>query len=62
MMDLSEPDVLDERIMRLLSHHDPLWRGLGLAPPKAADIKRELMEIAPKVLPYMAPTLSLIHI
>ena len=56
LMDLSEPDSLDERIMRLLSHHDPLWRGLGLTPPKAADIKRELMEIAPKVLPYMAPT------
>ena len=56
LMDLAEPASLDERIMRLLSHHDPLWRGLGLAPPKAADIKRELMEIAPKVLPYMAPT------
>jgi len=56
LMDLSEPDSLDERIMRLLSHHDPLWRGLGLTPPKATDIKRELMEIAPKVLPYMAPT------
>ena len=56
LMDLSEPDSLDERIMRLLSHHDPLWRGLGLTPPKAADIKRELMEIAPKVLPYMVPT------
>ena len=56
LMDLSEPSALDERIMRLLSHHDPLWRGLGLAPPKAADIKRELTEIAPKVLPYMAPT------
>jgi adenylosuccinate synthase len=56
LMDLSEPASLDERIMRLLSHHDPLWRGLGLAPPKAADIKRELLDVAPKVLPYMAPT------
>jgi adenylosuccinate synthase len=56
LMDLAEPASLDDRIMRLLSHHDPLWRGLGLAPPKAADIKRELTEIAPKVLPYMAPT------
>src|SRR5258708_1658070 len=56
LMDLEEPDSLDERIVRLLSHHIPLWRGLGLAPPSAEALKRELMEIAPKVLPYMAPT------
>src|SRR3984957_2880837 len=60
LMDLAEPEFLDGRIARLLAHHDPLWRGLGLTPPTAADVKRELLEIAPKVLPYMAPTFDLL--
>ena len=60
LMDLAEPEFLDGKIARLLAHHDPLWRGLGLKPPAAADIKRELLEIAPRVLPYMAPTFDLL--
>jgi adenylosuccinate synthase len=60
LMDLAEPETLDGRIARLLAHHDPLWRGLGLEPPKAAAIKQELLQIAPKVLPYMAPTYELL--
>src|ERR1700723_1933524 len=60
LMDLAEPAMLDGKIARLLAHHDPLWRGLGLKPPIAADIKRELLDIAPSVLPYMAPTFELL--
>src|SRR5271156_5381648 len=60
LMDLAEPEFLDAKIARLLAHHDPLWRGLGLNPPTAADIKRELLDIAPSVLPYMAPTFDLL--
>ena len=60
LMDLAEPDSLDGKIARLLAHHDPLWRGLGLTPPTAAAIKQELLDIAPKVLPYMAPTFDLL--
>src|ERR1700723_2339100 len=59
-MDLAEPEFLDGKIARLLAHPDPLWRGLGLKPPTAADIKRELLEIAPSVLPYMAPTFEIL--
>ena len=61
LMDLSEPQSLDERIMRLLSHHVPLWRGLGMQPPTAEAIKQELLAVAPKVLPYMAPTHALLE-
>ena len=61
LMDLSEPQSLDERIMRLLSHHVPLWRGLGMEPPTAEAIKQELLTVAPKVLPYMAPTHALLE-
>jgi adenylosuccinate synthase len=60
LMDLAEPEFLDGKIARLLAHHDPLWRGLGLKPPEALAIRRELLEIAPKVLPFMAPAYDLI--
>src|SRR5471032_606079 len=60
LMDLAEPEELDGKIARLLAHHDPLWRGLGLAPPNAAVIRRELLAIAPKVLPFMAATFDLL--
>jgi len=60
LMDLAEPEFLDNRIARLLAHHTPLWRGLGLTPPKADVIKQELLAIAPQVLPFMAPTFDLL--
>jgi adenylosuccinate synthase len=60
LMDLAEPEALDGKIARLLAHHDPLRRGLGLLPPTAEAIKSELIAIAPKVLPYMAPTFELL--
>jgi adenylosuccinate synthase len=60
LMDLTEPDELDGKIARLLAHHDPLWRGLGLPPPNAAAIREELLAIAPKVLPFMAATFELL--
>ncbi len=60
LMDLAEPDALDDKIERLLAHHDPLCRGLGLPPPKAAAIREECLAVAPKVLPFMAPTFDLL--
>jgi adenylosuccinate synthase len=60
LMDLAEPESLDGKIARLLAHHEPLRRGMGLPAPTAAAIKGELMTAAPKVLPYMAPTYALL--
>ena len=60
LMDLAEPESLDGKIARLLAHHEPLRRGMGLSAPTAAAIKDELMTAAPKVLPYMAPTYELL--
>ncbi len=62
LMDLSEPAALDEKIERLLAHHDPLCRGLTLPPPSANAIRDELLAIAPKVLPFMAPTFELLDL
>ena len=60
LMDLAEPDALDDKIERLLAHHDPLCRGLGLPGPSAAAIRDECFAVAPKVLPFMAPTFDLL--
>jgi adenylosuccinate synthase len=60
LMDLAEPESLDGKIARLLAHHEPLRRGMGLPAPTAAAVKDELMAAAPKVLPYMAPTFELL--
>jgi adenylosuccinate synthase len=60
LMDLAEPNTLDDKIERLLAHHDPLCRGMGLPPPSAEAVRRELLDAAPKVLPFMAPTFDLL--
>ena len=53
VMDLAEPAALDGKIARLLTHHNALRRGLGIAEVDGAALKAQLLEIAPKVLPYM---------
>jgi adenylosuccinate synthase len=55
LSDLAEPDTLDEKIARLLAHHEPLRRGLGLEPVTAQEIRDDLLSVAPKILPYMRP-------
>ena len=60
LMDLAEPDALDDKIERLLAHHDPLCRGMGLPAPSARSIREELLAVGPKVLPFMAPTFELL--
>jgi adenylosuccinate synthase len=53
--DLSDREALEVKIDRLLAHHAPLRRGLGLKPAKPAEILAALEEVAPKVLPYAQP-------
>ncbi len=61
LTDLADPDALDEKIARLLAHHEPLRRGLGLESVEAAAIRAELLEIAPRVLPFMDATWDLLE-
>ena len=61
LCDLAEPDVLDEKIARLLAHHEPLRRGLGLPAVTAAALRQELNSVAPKILPFGAPTWALLE-
>lgn len=53
LMDLAEPDTLDDKITRLLAHHNPLRRGLGLREIEAQSVRDELLAVAPQVLPFM---------
>lgn len=53
VMDLADPAVLDQRIERLLAHHNPLRRGLGQPEITVAAIRSELLEVADFILPFM---------
>jgi adenylosuccinate synthase len=53
LMDLAEPATLDDKIERLLAHHNPLRRGLGLDEIRAGAVRDELLAVADRVLPFM---------
>ena len=53
VMDLADPAGLDNKIARLLTHHNALRRGFGLPEHDGAALKAQLMDVAPKILPYM---------
>jgi adenylosuccinate synthase len=53
--DLADADSIAWKIERLTAHHNALRRGLDLPEIDVAALKKELAEIAPKVLPYAQP-------
>jgi adenylosuccinate synthase len=53
LMDLAEPDTLNDKIARVLAHHNPLRSGLGLTEVEPKTLYDELMSIGPKILPFM---------
>ncbi|AWB47753.1 adenylosuccinate synthase [Gemmobacter aquarius] len=59
--DLADEATLDLRIGRLLSHHNALRAGLGLEPVDAGALKAQLLEVAPKILPYAKPVWKVMH-
>ncbi|MEM7545249.1 MAG: adenylosuccinate synthase [Pseudomonadota bacterium] len=59
--DLADEATLETRLDRLLAHHDPLRRGLGVEPIDRTALKAELQEIAPQILPYAEPVWKLLN-
>ena len=55
LADLGDEETLATRIERLLAHHDPLRRGLGVAPVDREALLARLAEVAPRLLPFAAP-------
>jgi adenylosuccinate synthase len=53
--DLADAATLDLRIGRLLTHHNALRAGLGLDPVDAEGLRAQLLEIAPRILPFAGP-------
>ncbi len=53
--DLADPDHLGDRVKNLLHHHNALRKGLGHPPFDADELTQSLLDIAPKILPFMAP-------
>ncbi len=58
MGDLADRRMLENRVERLLAHHNPLRRGLGQPELNGNGVIRELEEIAPKVLPFVTTVWS----
>src|SRR4051795_10618680 len=52
LMDLADHQTLPHKIDRLLSHHNALRRGMKLPEFDGGVILKELMAMAPKLLPY----------
>ncbi len=58
--DLADPSALEAKMVRLLTHHQALRRGLDLPEADAAAIVTELLEVAPKILPFAQPAWRLL--
>lgn len=54
LCDLHDKEVLRTKIDILLAHHNVLLRGFGMPEFDGAQLYNELLEIAPKILPYAA--------
>ncbi len=55
LADLADAETLETRLDRLLAHHDPLRRGLDQPQIDRDGLRAQLLEVAPKVLPYAQP-------
>jgi adenylosuccinate synthase len=54
--DLADEDLIKAKVEKMLFHHNALLRGLGQPELNGADIVQALMELAPKLLPYVDTT------
>ena len=50
--DLADPEVLSDKIDKLLFHHNALLRGLGMEEIDRGDLLERLQDLAPKLLPF----------
>ena len=54
--DLEYPDVLRDKLERMMTHHNALLKGLGAKEYDVEEIYNALMEVKDKILPYAAVT------
>jgi adenylosuccinate synthase len=58
--DLAEPNAISEKVDGLLIHHNALLRGYGQPEIDRQSLIDSLTEVAPRLLPYAAPTWSIL--
>ncbi|MBF0393970.1 MAG: adenylosuccinate synthase [Alphaproteobacteria bacterium] len=58
--DLADDEMLEQKVARLLAHHDALLRGMGQPPIDAAELLAKLRALAPRLLPYATVTWQLL--
>jgi len=61
VMDLADFSTIDMKIARLLTHHNAIRRGLGIAEISPAAIREELSAVKEDVLSYMDRTWMLLE-
>ncbi|MEM6563625.1 MAG: adenylosuccinate synthase [Pseudomonadota bacterium] len=59
--DLADAATLEARVDRALQHHDPLRKGLGIAPVDRDALLADLQAIAPDILRYAAPVWKVLN-
>jgi adenylosuccinate synthase len=55
VIDLAHLDHIGPQLERLLAHHNALRAGFGVAPVDADDLRAQLADVAPAVLPFIQP-------
>lgn len=60
VQDLKNPKTLDPKIDRIIVHHNALRKGLGKPLISREAVRAELLEIAPKILPFADVTWDLL--
>jgi adenylosuccinate synthase len=55
VIDLADEGQLRSRVNEMLHHHNALRRGMGVEEADAESLVAELLEIAPKILPFADP-------
>jgi adenylosuccinate synthase len=55
VIDLAHLDAIGPQLERLLAHHNALRAGFGVAPVDADELRAQLADVAPAVLPFIQP-------
>lgn len=61
VIDLADPDTLEDKVMALLDHHNALRRGYGREELDGAAVIQKLKDIAPQILPYVDRVWQYLH-
>ena len=61
LADLADKKTLDDRLDRLLAHHNALRLGFGSSLLDKQDLLKELNDISPKILPFAAPVWKILN-